>query len=172
MTIRTKLRRRGFTIIELLAVITIIAILAGLGFGTYILVNRNAASKQTEVIVESATLHLGAYVDEGAGVLPNGEGGPGSTEPLVEILAGGPESDLDREPRIPEADYDFTGKGKIVKKIDGRWVLIDGFGNEMYYRGPNSAGLMNNVDNGFDLWSKGADNGEADESDKDDITNW
>lgn len=164
--------RRGFTIIELLAVIAIIAILSGLSFGTFLLVNRNANEKKTRVIIENVSLHLDAYVNEGEGPYPDGNGGAGSTEEIVKILSGGEITDNDRKPRIPQADPEYTGKGKMVQQINGKWVLVDGFGNEMLYRGPNSSSRVNNMENGYDLWSIGADGEEVDQSEDDDITNW
>jgi len=171
---------KGFTMIELLVVISILGVLASIGFATFTLVNRKTAEKETKIIIENVSAQLTSYVSNGDGNLPIGTGSSGSTEDLVKILAGGETSDSidailsddDRVPLLPKADPAYEGNGKMVQEIDGTWVLVDGFGNEMFYRGPDNVELINNVENGFDLWSEGADGSDDNSGDEDDITNW
>ena len=196
---KNKSNRSGFTLIEILTVITILAVLGGIGFGTFMLVNRQAKSKQAEVMIENLSTNLEARVAKGfsqddlddlgaklqLGTLyPSGDGSDTSTANLYAVLSGDFDSDGDvdtdvggksgnnRQPMFPQIDPEYTGKGKYVN--DDR-ILVDAWLQPLRYRFP---GNKNNVENGFDLWSVGPDgmdtgtNDEGDNATLDNINNW
>lgn len=178
--------RAGFTLIEILVVITIIAVLASIGFGTYMLVNRTAAEKNCKLLIENVGMQLEkrvnqqftaeerALLEAGVldtdGVFPAGDGSATSTKNLVALIAGDFDNDGtvddDQKPLISEIDPKYTGRGRLVR--DG--LLVDPWNRPMYYRYP---GEKNNMENGFDLWSAGPDGKTStDEERKDDVDNW
>lgn len=172
--------RSGFTLIEILAVIVIIAVLAAIGYGTFMLVNKSAAEKNCKMLIENICSQLeqraGEISDEDRGILgslldadgqfPAGDGSESSTKNLVAFLAGDYDNngtvDENRSPMLTEIDPEYTGRGRLVK--DG--LLMDPWGSPMYYEYP---GQKNNMENGYDLWSAGPD---KEEGTKDDINNW
>lgn len=178
--------RAGFTLIEILVVITIIAVLASIGFGTYMLVNRTAAEKSCKILIENVGMQLEkrvnqqftaeerALLEAGVldtdGVFPAGDGSATSTKNLVALIAGDFDNDGtvddDQKPLISEIDPKYAGRGRLVR--DG--LLVDPWNRPMYYRYP---GEKNNMENGFDLWSAGPDGKTStDEERKDDVDNW
>ncbi|MFC4994629.1 prepilin-type N-terminal cleavage/methylation domain-containing protein [Rubritalea tangerina] len=176
--------RKGFTMIEVLTVIAILAVLGGIGFGTYMAVNRQAKVTQCEVMIENVSSNLeslslskadvaelGSMLDSESR-MPTGDGGNTSTENLYAVLAGDydldGEVDDDRTPAFPEIDPQYEGKGRYV---NADLLIVDPWKKPMRYNHSSdpAANLNNNVVNGFDLWSAGPD-GEFDT--EDDIKNW
>lgn len=170
---------------EVLVVIAIIAVLAGLGFGTYLLMNQRAAENKTALMIENLSSSVEARRSQGfsaeeLGALssildvndtfPAGNGSDTSTGNLVSFLSGDyngdGEVDDDRAPAFKEIDPKYEGKGRYVREIGGVHVIVDAWNNPMFYLYP---GVNNNVADGFDLWSAGPDQESGTE---DDITNW
>ncbi len=168
--------------IEILTVITILAVLGGVGFGTYMVVIRRSKSTQTEVMIENISSMLEARINQGfstrdlsdlSGVIdgatlyPTGDGSDTSSENLYAVLSGdytlSGEVDDDRQPMFPKIDPEYEGKGRYVNKD---LLLVDAWLQPLRYEYP---GVNNNVENGFDVWSAGPD-GEFDT--EDDVTNW
>jgi prepilin-type N-terminal cleavage/methylation domain-containing protein len=54
-------RHHGFTLIEILMVLAVITILAGISFPTFVMVKKQAARKQTAALIESVTLAAESY---------------------------------------------------------------------------------------------------------------
>lgn len=182
--------------VEILAVIAILAILGGLGFGTYMLVNRNARITQAEVMIENLTskleersrasftedqlANLSGVLESGT-MLPSGDGLDGSSVNLYAFLSGdynlnGSFDDGEGTPMIPELDPNYDGQGKYV---NDSYELIDPWGTPLRYKfTEDGLGLNNNVEGGFDIWSAGPDlefegtNSDGEDATLDNITNW
>lgn len=180
-------KRAGFSMVEVLAVIMILAVLGSIGFGTFMLVNRNARVTQAEVMIENLTSQLeirskenftDEQIQEMSDILepgtfmPSGDGSSTSSENLYAYLSGDFDSngiyeDGEGEPVIPELDPNYQGKGRYV---NDRQELVDPWKTPIRYEfDPDGIQLNNNVEGGFDIWSAGPDK-EFDT--EDDINNW
>jgi len=152
----------GFTLVELLTVIAIIMILAGLTVGGLSFYNRKVAEDKTRLQLKLLASGLEAYfADNGEYPLTTNAEGKGQTDELYKALFYDTDNDGnsyqdDEDQEIYLSDLDpasnsqgwITGTGVNVK-------LIDGFGNEYRYRRLTNPTQMRNPD--FDLWSIGAD---------------
>jgi general secretion pathway protein G len=168
----SKPKHHGFTLAELLVVITIIVILAGIVIGSMQYAKTKQKNSQAKIqinLLESAIERYhadnGDYPgDENAG----GPSGENQTNTLFRALyydgfqANDKEliylSDLD-----PDNDVQkwLNGTGSSV-------TIVDPWGEEYLYRRGSGA---NNPD--FDLWSTGPDGPEGSQgNDKDDISNF
>ncbi len=162
------MKHRNFTLIELLTVITIIAILAAITIGGVRYASGRAAVAKTIAIMEQFEDALEAYKKD-YGVYPI------SQEPI-------------------EVDFDHSASNILWDKFtnhtpnkrnraymegaDGK--LLDAYGNAFFYQYPNGEPSRNTSK--FALWSKGRDeshgsnatNGadKAGEDGSDDICNW
>ncbi|BDS05070.1 hypothetical protein NT6N_01100 [Oceaniferula spumae] len=162
---------RGFTLIEILVVIAIIAVLATMTVGGLGYYKRKAAESKTQVFVGSISRALDEYHSDN-GVFPEytDEGALGaSTKILYKELYG--DRNGDGKPDDGATVYlatlspDIKGSARNVEEAVGSgYFLIDGFKRRMRYLSPGK----NNPD--FDLWSTGANAGAT--VDKDDISNW
>jgi prepilin-type N-terminal cleavage/methylation domain-containing protein len=165
----------GFTLVELLTVLIIIAILAGLvvGAGKYALTKAGASRAQGEIAAMELALehykndngHYPATVLNGKRSSPSPPGIPTSIEiynstNLYSALSG--------------KYFTFKPNQTRVDQASGATYVVDPFGNPYnYYCPPAGAVSPQPWTNtaSFDLWSYGP-NGINDEGTNDDITNW
>ena len=138
-----KKRRKKFTLIELLAVITIIAVLAGIVIGVSNLASTKAARGKCKSQMQQIELALEQYKDE-YGYFPQTDGN-------TEKLKGGYLKD--------EKPSNFDGYDG-----DDNSKISDPFGKAYRYRCPGDENPKS-----YDLWSNGPDGRNGSD---DDITNW
>lgn len=145
--------RPGFTLIEMLAVITIIVILAGVVVGGMGFVkdkqNQSKAELQVKLIasaLERYKLATGSYP---ASIDPQGRG---NTNDLYRALYWeGAQEGSNGEIYLPDLDPDHNGQG-WTEGTGENVIIVDPWGSEYRYRSGESA---RNPD--FDLWSVGKD---------------
>ncbi|MEI6676388.1 MAG: type II secretion system protein GspG [Verrucomicrobiota bacterium] len=174
-------RRSGFTLIEMLATITIIVILTGLVLaGTRFLKdkqNRSKAEIQLRLLAkacEAFKMDNGAYPCKDDNTSADGRH---MTNELFNDLywdsnrnSSGPKTDMEQKIHLAELDPDNNKQGWI-EGIGQAARIIDPWGNEYFYRkGVNAQ----NPD--FDLWSAGKDgktnpDNPKDKVNRDDVRN-
>ncbi|MFK7911679.1 MAG: type II secretion system protein GspG [Akkermansiaceae bacterium] len=165
---------RGFTLIEIMVVIAIIIVLAGMvvsGVGWY---KRKAAENKTKVLVASVERALEEYRSDNSTFPVVNDPNEGSTSEVYMALFG--DSDGDGQANSGETVYlsildpNLTGNKLNVEKNGGAYVIVDSWFAPLRYQSPGDM----NPD--FDLWSMGPDGqgGPTGASDKqrDDIKNW
>lgn len=173
--------RHGFTLIEMLTVITIIVILAGLVVGGFGFVKEKQKRSKAEIQVKLLANACEEFkADNGfyPGINDNttGDGKNMSKELYSDLYwdsdrdGSGPKSDSDQRIYISELDPENNKQGWT----DGRGQnvrILDPWNNEYRYRKGNNA---NNPD--FDLWSAGPDgktnpDNPKDKQNRDDVKN-
>ncbi|MGJ8672479.1 type II secretion system protein [Rubritalea sp.] len=185
--LRKRQQRLGFSLVEILTVMVILSILGAIGFGTYMLVNRNARVTQAELMIENISSSLESRVNErftddqeqllanlldGDSRYPAGDGSEGSSKNLYGLLSGdydmnGSYADDEGKPAFPEMDPNYQGKGRYV---NDDLEIVDPWMTPIRYEfDADGLGLNNNVEGGFDIWSAGPDQTFDTE---DDINNW
>ena len=181
MTAPTNRIRRGFTLIEMLATITIIVILAGMvvaGMGFVKEKQRREKAKTQIALLSKACEEFKHDYGFYPGIQENTRsGGKNMSNELFTDLfwdsdrdGAGPQSDSEQpifesqlDPEHNQQDW-IDGKGQSAK-------ILDPWGNEYRYRKGNDA-----INPDFDLWSSGKDgktnpeNPKAKEN-RDDVTN-
>ncbi len=169
-----KQKAKGFTLVELLVVIVIIATLAGISGAAYTglqkstLKKRNVTLlKQLDTSIQSFHLDYGAYpvvaVDDSSEVLfaclfegADENGALPTAAAAGKITVYAPYLDPNKGSSVVDAT-----SNKILDPYDNPYLYLDYESNQ---------GTANNPD--FDLWSTGKDGGETGASDADDVTNW
>ena len=111
-------RRRGFTIIELLVVIGVIALLLGIAFPAYMGIRKSQRKKRTRQVVQTLAMAAASYAND-YGMYPPAEyesGGPNwGNRSLVTLLdARGGRS----WPYLPSAFYDTEQHIKTAVLLD------------------------------------------------------
>lgn len=152
--------RAGFSLIELMAVITIIVILAGIVVGGMGFVSDRQAKEKARVQIallskalEEYKLDMGTYPPTA-----NTDKGSGQTTNLFKVLYQEGASDSTKTKRIylPELDPTTSKQGWTTGTTSSK--ILDPWGNEYCYRtATDSKGAANgdtqNPD--FDLWTMG-----------------
>lgn len=177
----------GFTVVELLVVITIIAMLFALTIGAFTYAQRSAARSRSTVAMNAMKSGLERYATEfGEYPTPQNAGDSvavgnqtyevGGAAMLYQVLSGdGYDNIAMAEPPTdggpPNSDGSLDEKeSKYVMVTDmpkeiwtnngGRFYMIDGFGKPFQYEKANPAntgGSANTVNPTYDLWSYGED---------------
>lgn len=172
-------RSPGFTLVELLVVITIIVVLATLTVGAMGYVQKKAAVDKTRTQI--ALLENGLeqfYADNG--YYPEGDNSLVVYQALFgdginpDGTFGTPDGIPDEGATVYIQDLDpaTDSRGMIKKSGNQPTGLVDPFGGDyLYMSGPAFKAQMNNPD--FDLSSKGPDGRDQSDKDRaDDIVNW
>lgn len=171
-------RKSGFTLVEILTVVTIIVVLMGMTIGIGRWAMLNSRIQKCTVQVKLFENNLQEYEADN-GEFPPGNGSDRSSVSLYQALyENGIQND--RKVYMPELDPDASDQFK--RKIDDG-LIMDPFKHKkafFYLRGVNENGEQNgeafNPD--FDLWSLGPngigrnDGGNDEEATDDDIHNW
>ena len=175
---------KGFTLVELLTVVTIIVILAGMTVGALGWVQRKAAVDKGKA--QLALLQNGLeqyYADHGE--YPNAVDNKGLAVYVALYGDGvgddgvydkGDEDNVDGRPdkgaKVYLADLDPSANTGLVAGTERKPTgLLDPFGNSWQYQGGSSARRKANPD--FDLYSPGPNGkGSMTRPDADDIKNW
>jgi general secretion pathway protein G len=165
----------AFTLIELMAVITIIVILAGLVIGGMGFVSERQAKEKAKVqmallskALEEYKLDFGTYPPT-----PNKPGnfatpaGTGTSSIMFDFLywdsdrdASGGVTDTDQKLYLPELDPATSKQGWTTTPAGKATIIVDPWGNQYCYRtGSDSTGKANDATQNpdFDLWSMGKD---------------
>ena len=129
--------RRAFTLVEMLAVLGIIVLLAALVMGVYVSTKRSAARKRTTVLIDKIDMALETHYDM-FGAWPSEVGtDPTSTDAACRAVA----TILLQQEAIGEARREIDGQGRVV----------DAWGHPIHI-----------IEEGFnqpelDIWSNGPD---------------
>lgn len=175
--------RAGFSLMEMLVVIAIIVLLAGITFGGFNFVKAKQARSQAEIQLKLLENALVAYHADNGEYPPNPQAnGEDGTQRIYEALY--PTSENEKT-YLPELNPENDSQGWLQGQTTGPNLMIyDPWGNEFRYRtndpdNPDSI-IASNPD--FDLWSAGpdgetvADEGGAydpqDPRNLDDIRSW
>lgn len=164
--------RAGFTLVEILVVITIIIILGSLVVASLGWVEKNRQEKQIATMVERLKTGIVQFYAD-SGYYPDGNGDENSTSAVYEVLFGDYNHDgiPDKDPRrgnvrnevyVEQLDPEFQGGAKWVRKADKKYVIIDTWEQPLRYTlgwqqkdSKKKDGMGCNPD--FDIWSIGAD---------------
>jgi prepilin-type N-terminal cleavage/methylation domain-containing protein len=179
----TKNRTGGFTLMELLVVVSIMVILAGLTMGVMTYVNQKQAVEQAKVQLGLLELALEDYYSENGAYPTNyrDDGKSGSDDVQKALF---PPSKSEKV-YLAELDPNNDTQGWIAGSGNS-FMILDPWGNEYRYR--TNRTLSNGTvrvyasNPGFDIWSCGPDgdtktgkNGDYDPEDpknRDDIRSW
>ncbi len=169
MKTNSRTATRGFTLVELMAVITIIVILAALVVGAMSFVNERRAKNQAQVQIELLSKAIQDYkFDMGnyPGLADNTPvDGTGMSEELYEALfyegfqaaqnpSATPAGNVATKIYLPQLDPTSSKQGWTAPatSVPARTKILDPWGREYRYRKGTNA---QNAD--FDIWSTGKD---------------
>ena len=158
------MKKRTFTLIELLAVIGIIAILAGLTVGGLSFATSKADEAKTIALMEEFETALEKYKED-YGTYP------------IQTTAGKVDFNEDQWNFFTNKSADLSPSKPnkrnkpYMEGIGNISIFEDGFGNAFQYQYPNSDASRNTTK--YALWSKGKDGGKASGgTTDDDICSW
>jgi general secretion pathway protein G len=164
----------GFTLVELMAVVTIIVILAGLVVGGMGFANESQAKKKAVVQMALISKSLEEYkIDNGQYPLTtNSPSGSGNSDILFNALyfdsdgdkvgpvVGSGSGDTDQKMYLIELDPNTSKQGWTSGVASAKTKIKDPWGNEYRYRTAVDLTGQKNDDTqnpDFDLWSTGKD---------------
>lgn len=157
---KTKTLKHRFSLIELLVVITILMVLAGIGIGVNSLVSRKMRDSACKAMITKMSIALENYRAK-------------TGYYIQQVTASALYIDgYDSTPNLNnEIDIPATQIGKKDGATWSRGAWLDPWGNEFRYQCPGRKNPMS-----FDLYSSGVDRistgTDNDPSKADDITNW
>jgi general secretion pathway protein G len=187
MKSHTRRGRAAFTLIELMAVITIIVILAGIVVGGMGYVNekqaRGRASVQIALLskaLEEYKLDMGTYPPTANRTGTFTTNGTNTSSILFRALYHDGIVDDTKRIYLPELDPVNSKQGWTTTPVGTNTTITDPWGNQYCYRTATAANGSANADTqnpDFDLWSAGKDGKSvpgtpADASNRDDIRNF
>ncbi|MDB4408865.1 prepilin-type N-terminal cleavage/methylation domain-containing protein [Akkermansiaceae bacterium] len=149
---------RGFTLVELLAVISIIVILASIVIGALLQVKKKEAKDKTRVILQRTSLELERFYNDNQ-YYPVGD--DVFSEALYTSLSGDftgrgegqPEGFIYWKELLPKGSPD-------VGQRNGKRMILDGYGQSIRYRSAIDAEgneVTDAKNTNYDLWSIGED---------------
>ncbi len=157
--------RPGFSLIELLVVVAIIVILAGITIGVMVRVNKKRDIDQTRTTLQMIRLKLEDYAAEHNGIYPVGQD---ATSAIVYKALSGDFTGQGQNPTEPVywPELNDDRNPALVGVLQGNRVILDGFGQSFRYRAAldQNGNPVQNVrnDGDFDLWSIGPDGEPSD----------
>jgi type II secretion system protein G len=153
-TLRPGRRNHGFTLMEMLVVISIIVILAGITMGGFAFVNQRQAREQARIQIGLLQLALEDYHSD-FGKYPEASSANGRAQTGKIYKALFPVS-ADQKVYLSQLDPRNDNQGWLAGQTAGpNLVIYDPWGTEYLYRTPGESGNAVNPD--FDLWSAGPD---------------
>ena len=171
-------RNGGFSLMELIVVVAIIVILAGLTLGAMNVVNRKKADKTASVQLKLIENAIENYNSDNRSYPPNPDPmGERGDEVLYKYLYydGFETRDTGGVVYMPEFDPENNAKSgqQWMQGLGAEARVVDPWGQFWLYRSADSTGAQNPD---FDIWSKGVD-GKTNEDPKhkdcaDDIRNF
>ncbi len=179
--------RTAFTLIEMMAVITIIIILAGIVVGGMGYVNEKQASEKAKVQIKRLEAALEEYKLDNGTYPPTADksgafsaAGTSTSSIMFNALYYIGTQDNTKKIYLPELDPANSKQGWTTGTASATSKIIDPWGSEYCYRTATDAtGAANaNTQNpDFDIWSSGKDGKSApdtasDSTNKDDIRNF
>jgi prepilin-type N-terminal cleavage/methylation domain-containing protein len=158
-----RLHKSGFSLIELLVVVSIIVILAGITIGVMTQVNAKRDISTTSKNIGMVRTKLEAYYNE-QGFYPVGQDATSAC--VYKALSGDPTGQgTDPTGTIYWPELNDNRNPALVSTFNGFKVILDGFGESLRYRSASdtNGNPVQNVKYGdFDLWSIGPDGEPSD----------
>jgi len=146
-------RRRGFTLVEMLAVITIIVILAAVILGSIKFVKDKQNSSKASIQIALLAKAIQEYkLDNGNYPPSTSNDGTGQTKNLRQVLYLDGVNDATKQKKTYVPELDETNKQQWISGTGSTAIIVDPWGNEYRYRTGTSA-----LNPDFDLWSCGKD---------------